>query len=480
MNYLVVDMTHGGVKIATKLASENSENNVYGYDIYRTLDKDGRRELKANNVHLIKKITILKDIDDLVVISPIHCPLQKQDYIKSINRNIKFYTHHEAVNLILKDWKGKMDKKPVIEITGVKGKTTTCFILKEILDNSLVLSSLGAYLFKEDEEILLKKNISITPANIIETIDMARKIARPKCSFENDGNSSKEYINYDNAIFESSLGACGMGDIGILTNIIENYPIAKGKSNAQIAKKQIFNCRKVVIEKNTLEEFYPEFKNSDKVISFGLNNDSNVKAKNIKYSLDETSFTVEYDLDTINDENIKGQFNVKSFAPSPYHVLNILGGITACLVLDMDIKRIQEGLLKFNGIPGRSSIKKIGNSTIIEEINPGINTKAIEKSINMVKDNPSYNIIIGGKYGITCEEIDEDKLIKLLSSKINENPSLKITLCDELGNSIYGKINNFNGINYIEKLDDSIKESINEDKNILLVYRSNYKQVLKR
>ena len=38
MNYLVVDMTHGGVKIATKLASENSENNVYGYDIYRTLD----------------------------------------------------------------------------------------------------------------------------------------------------------------------------------------------------------------------------------------------------------------------------------------------------------------------------------------------------------------------------------------------------------------------------------------------------------
>lgn len=180
MNYLVVDMTHGGVKIATKLASENSENNVYGYDIYRTLDKDGRRELKANNVHLIKKITILKDIDDLVVISPIHCPLQKQDYIKSINRNIKFYTHHEAVNLILKDWKGKMDKKPVIEITGVKGKTTTCFILKEILDNSLVLSSLGAYLFKEDKEILLKKNISITPANIIETIDMARKIARPK------------------------------------------------------------------------------------------------------------------------------------------------------------------------------------------------------------------------------------------------------------------------------------------------------------
>ncbi|MGN0093228.1 MAG: coenzyme F430 synthase, partial [Methanobrevibacter sp.] len=443
-------------------------------------DKNGRRELKANNVHLIKRITGLKDIDDLVVISPIHCPLQKQDYIKSINKNIKFYTHHEAVNLILKDWKRRMDKKPVIEITGVKGKTTTCFILKEILDNSLILSSLGAYLFKEDKEILLKKNISITPANIIETIDMARKIAQPKCSFENDGNSSKEYINYDNAIFESSLGACGIGDIGILTNILENYPIAKGKSNAQIAKKQIFNCRKVVIEKNTLEEFYPEFKNSDKVISFSLNSDSNVKAKNIKYSLDETSFTVEYELDTTNNENIKGQFNVKSFAPSPYHVLNILGSITTCLVLDIDIKRIQDGLLKFNGIPGRSSIKKIENSTIIEEINPGINTKAIEKSINMIKDDLSYNIIIGGKYGITCEEIDEDKLIKLLSSKIKENPSLKITLCDELGNSIYGKINNFNGIKYIEKLDDSIKESINENKNILLVYRSNYKQVLKR
>lgn len=481
MDYLVVDMTHGGVKIAIRLSHGNDENTVYVYDIYRTLDKETKSYLKANNIKFLKRISSLKNIENLIVISPVHCPIQEKDYRKAINDNITYYTHHDAVGLILQGWKKSMKNRPVIEITGVKGKTSTCFILKEILKNSLMLSSLGAYLFKDDKEILLKKNISITPANIIETIDLSRKISNPKCSLSNDGNNRKDLINYDSAIFESSLGGCGIGDIGILTNIVENYKIAKGKSNAQIAKKQIFNCKKVVIEENTLNEYYPEFKDSDKVITFSINKpDSNLIARNIKYSLNKTSFDVDYNLNTINNNRREGSFKVESFSPSPYHVLNILGSIAACLALNISEEDIKKGLLNFHGINGRSSIKKIENSTIIEEINPGINTKAIEKSINMIENDSSYNIVIGGKYGVTCEEIDEDKLEEMIRLKIKENPSLKITLCDELGNSIYDKINDLDRIRYIENLDECINKNIKENKNILLIYRSNYSQVLKR
>lgn len=487
MNYLVVDMTHGGVKLCLKL-SKDKENTVYGYDIYHSLKQSDLKEIESNNIKLIENIGNLKNLNLLSVISPVHCRLQEENYKEQINKNITYYTHHSGVKLILKTWLNNMNKSniPIIEITGVKGKTTTSFILKEILPNPLLLSSLGSYIFKEDP-IILKKNISITPANIIETIDMAGKIANPKCSLNMDGNKFKDEINYESAIFESSLGACGIGDIGILTNIIEDYPIAKGKSSASIAKEQIFNCKLVVCEYNTLKQYYKKF-NEDKINTFAIDNDNsdvNLIGRNIKYGLNKTSFTIEYNnLKTINGNLISGNFNVVSFAPGPHHILNILAATTGALSLEIEEKVIINGLSNFKGIEGRSSIRKIDNSTIIEEINPGLNTSSIEKSIEMVEEDNDYNIIIGGKYGITCEEIEEDKLIKLIGSKILKNPHLKIILVDELGHSIKRKINNldskFESTIYVQELDQAIEYSLKNNKNILLIYRSNYSQVNKR
>ena len=67
-----------------------------------------------------------------------------------------------------------------IEVTGVKGKTSSVFMLKEILidENPLILSSLGALLYEDEKEFVLKRNSSITPANIKETVDLAYKIAK--------------------------------------------------------------------------------------------------------------------------------------------------------------------------------------------------------------------------------------------------------------------------------------------------------------
>ncbi len=337
MNYLVVDMTHGGVKLSLKL-SKISDNTVYGYDIYNTLKKEDLNELKSNNIKLIENTSDLKNIDNLSVISPVHCPLQENDFKKEINETVTYYTHHKGVKLILGPWLKTMNSlnKPIIEITGVKGKTTTSFILKEILNRPLLLSSLGAYVFRENP-ITLKKNLSITPANIIETVDMARKIANPKCSLDNDGNNLKDEINYDCAIFESSLGGCGIGDIGILTNIIEDYPIAKGKSKASIAKKQIFDCKLVVCEHNTLNEYYSEFKNKDNNINtFAIEDKNNNRGNcnlignNINYSLKKTTFTISYNnLKTLNGNFISGHFNAVSFAPGPHHILNILSAFTS-------------------------------------------------------------------------------------------------------------------------------------------------------
>ncbi len=466
MNTLVIDLTHGGVKIAVSLAKKGI--NVYAFDIYRTLKSLDAKMLDVYDVELIELEDLKEFNGDLKVIYPIHLPLTTENIEKyNPDLNYTFLTHHEAIAEILEDWGGDIDK---IEVTGVKGKTSCVFMLKEILieNNPLVLSSLGALIYDDRKEITLKKNISITPANIKETVDLAYKLANPIC-----GGETKDRI-YGCAIFESSLGACGIGDVGLLTNIVEDYPIAKNNSSASIAKRQIFKCNTVCCEKESLEKYYQSV-NHEKVNSFSLNDkNADLYARNVDYSLDETVIEIEYNnIKTVDDELVDGKITVKTFAPGPHHVLNVLGVVETALSLNIDENTIKDGLSNYRGIPGRTNKKTVENITVIEEINPGINTKAIEASINMINDKSNYIIAIGGDYGITCEEIDEDKVADLINN-LDED----IILTGEVGENISKRVNK--KIKVIPEYEKVYDMAIEKNKNLLFIYRSDYRKISER
>ena len=546
MNVFLVDLTHGGVKISSELAKSGIYENVFAYDLYNTLKSEDedllitydvnmikdldsfKNQLKLNSIKRIGEITEEKDL----IINPIHSSLNIRKllieiadlidpYEDSILNQYDIINHHQATELVLSLWKEETINQDIktIEITGVKGKTSVSFLLKEIfLENNkdtLLLSSLGAYLFRKnndkEQKLILQKDISITPANIINTIQLAKKIANPKCStfpicdknldlderieekeiLEEFNENPYTDLNYEMAIFENSLGICGLADIGILTNLVENYSIAKGQSDARNAKRQVFKSPSVVIEYETLKEFYPnekeEFK--DKINSFSLSDtDANVYCESIDYDIDNTHAEVIYhDLRTIDGKLINGKLNLYCFAPGPHHMLNVLAASTTALALGIEEETIQNALSNFKGIDGRTNVREIdgGNGLrIIEEINPGINTKAIESSIKMIKDIDNYYILIGGKYGVTCEEIDEDKLSKFLHEYLTNNPNTNLILTDELGKSLEKKINAMNEnqfkIEYIEDYKEAQNKAIENKKNILFIYRSNYSQVSKR
>ena len=471
-NNLVIDLTHGGVKIAISLSKKGKK--VYAYDIYNTLNEVDREMLNVYDIELID-LTYLKNFTgDLKVIYPIHLPLT-HDEIKNNNPNLnyEFITHHQAVKEILNDWG---DDIPKIEITGVKGKTSSVFMLKEILieENPLILSSLGAILYENNEEKILKKDISITPANIKETIDLAYKSANPICEIASGKVKSKNLKSYNCAIFECSLGACGIGDVGLLTNIAENYPIAKNNSDAATAKKQIFNCNIVACEKESFDEYY-SYMHSDKVNTFSVyDNKANLYLEDISCSLDETWMKITFkNIKTIHNNNTSGTLEVKTFAPGMHLASNVLGVITAALSLEIDCNKIAEGLKNYKGIEGRSNKRIIKNSIIIEEINPGINTKAIKESVNMIKNFENYYIAIGGDYGITCEEIDEYKV----SSYLDDN-DFNLILTGDVGKGICEKMTS--KPKFIQDYNDVYDLAINDNKNLLFIYRSSYKELSKR
>ena len=548
MNAFLVDLTHGGVKISSELAKSGEYENVFAYDLYGTLKEEDENFLKACGVRVLKdrddfkeaiesystflnnkkhesdgpNLNINKEFSEKtpnylekdLIINPIHSPLNISNLLDEASEDLKLdineknqfsnsfeiLSHHSATKLVLSSWSEKAKKENVdcIEITGVKGKTSVAYMLKEIMleieKNTLLLSSLGAHLFINDhnrsevEDIVLMKNISITPANIINTIQYANNIVNPKDGHE---ESFEDLLNYDAAIFENSLGVCGLGDVGVLTNIVENYTIARGSSNAREAKKQVFNCPMVVIEEETLKEHYPKESEifSGRINTFSIyDSSSNVFAQSIDYNLNQSKIKVRYhDLKILGNEKSKnGEIIIKTFAPGRHHVLNALTALTVALTLGINDEAIQKGLENFNGIEGRTHLTKVGDSIIIEEINPGINTKAIESSIGMIRNIEDYHIIIGGRYGITCEEIDEDKLSDFLNAYMMENPDVNLILTDELGLSIKKKLDKLNNtgknqtIKYIESYEEAQNKAIMENKNILFIYRSNYSQISKR
>lgn len=469
MNNLVIDLTHGGVKIAISLAKKGK--NVLAYDLYDTLNSIDGKMLSIYNVELIQLEDLTNFKGDMNVIYPIHMPLTF-DEIKSYNPrlNYSFQTHHECIRDLLKDWGNDIIK---IEVTGVKGKTTSVFMLKEILinDNPLILSSLGTLLYENKHEIVLKKNISITPANIKETIDLAYKVANPICKISEGIVENENLRKYNSAIFESSLGVTGIGDVGLLLNIAEDYPIAQGKSSASEAKKQVFNCKCVCIEKEALDKYYTNIEHT-KVNSFSLSDESsNLFIKYVDYDLNQTTIKAIYNnVKTVKDNVVSGEITLKTFAPGPHHVSNVLGVILTCISLEIPNNKIIDGLENYKGIPGRTNKKTVKKSIIIEEINPGLNTQAIKESINMISDLENYYISIGGDYGITCEEIDEEKLTEYINKL-----DLNLIFTGELGSSISKKLSK--NYNYYENYNDIYDLAVKNNKNLLFIYRSDYRKV---
>lgn len=91
----------------------------------------------------------------------------------------------------------------------------------------------------------------------------------------------------------------------------------------------------------------------------------------------------------------------------------------------------------------------------------------------MISDVDSWNIAIGGDYGITCEEIDEDKVASYLNTI-----DADFILTGPLGKSLSDKISK--NVEYIENYNEVYDLAIKNNKNLLFIYRSDYRQLSQR
>lgn len=444
-NILISDANHGGLVLLDEYA-KTTKNNLFFYDTYNKLSDNEKTKLTEKyDVKFLNLEYIQEHINEFTTINPVHM----KDLFKCN------WTHHEFCGYLINKHKKRHNWNfKIVEVTGVKGKTTVVDITSKLLAcdmNVLVLNSQALTYKTPTGDVILKEGLSITPASIITALNMAA---------DNDLLDS-----IDCFIAEVSLGITGMCDVGVLTNIIENYPIGGGKSSASIAKKSVFDADCVLCDIDTYNQYYSDISCDNlKLISFN-NPESCIFTESVEYNFDNTIINF-----TCNNDN----YTMECFALSDFYVMNILFATLICQIIGKPIKSTINDIKSIKTLKGRGSYREVDGKIVLEDINAGLNMTSIKQCVNNIKRySDNFALIIGGDYGITCEEIDEQKLLRYIK-KLDLD---EIVLTSSVGKSLYDELDNHTKFKYFKTLKDAFNHVKSQNKDFIqVIYRSKYSE----
>jgi len=161
----VFDINHGGLSIAKRLLKEGGF--AAAFDVYRKSTPEERFEYEKK--YGFPVYVDLKELAeggyDLVCL-PIHLDPTNDFYKTATETGLPMMTHHEMAGRILQS-DPRMENIHLIEITGVRGKTSTGVLLAQMLSfkNGVVLhTSKGLTYWKRGEPEWIETGLSITPA----------------------------------------------------------------------------------------------------------------------------------------------------------------------------------------------------------------------------------------------------------------------------------------------------------------------------
>lgn len=307
-------------------------------------------------------------------------------------------TREYLINYLDDKYKDKFKNIKIVGITGTNGKTTSCYLLWQILNKlNIKTSYIGTIGFYMDKKI---KDLNNTTPDILDIYEMINKSI----------DEGYKYI-----VMEVSSQALDMNRLGklrfnyaVFTNLTkEHLDYHKTMNNYALAKQILFKQSDISLI--NIDDEYSNYFILDNCYTFGINK-SDYRITDITIN-DNTSFKLN------NEEyktNIIGKYNIYNLIPT-------------LIILEIDkINYNKEILTKLEYPPGRLElIKKDDNKIIIDYAHT---PDAVEKVIKTVKElNPNNIITIigcGGNRDKTKRPIMGDITTKLSNYVIftNDNP----------------------------------------------------------
>ena len=228
----------------------------------------------------------------------------------------------------------------IIGVTGTNGKTTSCFILKSILDK------LG-----------YKTGLLGTVKNIVGDKEYPAALTTPDC-YELFG-LFREMVDYgcEYCVMEVSSQALDQRrvdgirfDAAIFTNLTRDHLDYHGTfENYKAAKHMLFENSDLAVLNIDDESAMEMVENTDcRTVTFSVNNDRcDYSAKNIRIS----ASGVKYEL--VSNSNIG---RVKFAVPGNFSVYNSMGAIICLVEMGMDFKDVLDAVAECIGVPGRMEV----------------------------------------------------------------------------------------------------------------------------
>jgi len=230
-------------------------------------------------------------------------------------------------------------KLKIIGITGTNGKTTTTYLIRQIL----MLKGLRCDLIGTNQ-IIIGDEITESSRTTPESFDLFEIFARM-------AESGGEYVVMEVSSHSLELDrVCGVTfETAVLTNITQDHlDFHKTMENYAKAKAKLFEMSKS--SAINADSDYADIclsKAKKNCLTYSVEGDSDIKAENIRMSERGVIFDI-----TLNGELHEMRLGI----PGKFSVYNALTAICACLNIGIDISDIEKGLVLAKSVKGRIEV----------------------------------------------------------------------------------------------------------------------------
>lgn len=256
-----------------------------------------------------------------------------------------------------------VDRLTVIGITGTNGKTTTAFVIKDILASMGIKSGLIGTV----KNMVGDKEFN-TEFTTPDPYDMHKLFAL----VEEDGIEYLVMETSSQAFHQMRLAGIHF-KVGVFTNLTQDHLDYHGTIDEyKRCKKQLFlSCDKAVVNADDETAQYMTDGINAKVLTYSKNNDADLKASNVELYDNKVSYDL---LGELVDFHIPGDFSV----------YNSLAAIGAVYALGFEFSAIVNAISKAGSVKGRLELLNT-NTEYGVIIDYAHTPDGLEKAINAVR-----------------------------------------------------------------------------------------------